>query len=288
MLRGLFIYPNYLGDNPTSRQFDRFLQSIQGQCQLELLCLPGQLTGRKDSVSSLYVVNSYTRSVAYLGEFIKHHFSALASIPDELRWNANPLILKYAKRLIRDNNYDFIITLSYPLTCHLIGTTLKRRFGLPWLALFYDPWMDNPYRHHPSRFFEMMDSRLERRVASTADACVFTNQTMADIWQQKYSGSNSLTLPFCYSKEMMDGQEELTVKSTNKDEVRLLYVGTSNEQRNVQDLIQAVAELSREHCPGINRLNVSLGMFSDQTKHWLTRIGWKSSFHFPACTRRSS
>ena len=36
-----------------------------------------------------------------------------------------------------------IYTTSTPYTAHLIGLRLKRRFGLPWVADFRNPWVAN-------------------------------------------------------------------------------------------------------------------------------------------------
>lgn len=252
---------------------------------MELITLPGKVyedRNKTDAVSRITLIEGYSRQWAYLGEYIQNHVSGLATIPDEMRWSVNPHLLKAASRQICQSKgkYDLIATLSFPLSCHLVGERLRRQFGLPWIALFYDPWMDNPYRHHPSRLFEKMDARLERKVALAADACVFTNQTMADIWQRKYNGCRTFILPFCYTKEMMGSHAEFSDKQ-DCGEVRMLYAGMSNEQRNLQDLIMAVGELSSEHCPDINKLKVSVvGNVFEPDKALVEAQGLQQFFSF--------
>lgn len=242
--RTLIIYPNYLHDNPNSRQFERFLLSIKDSYQTELLSLPGPLMDKKNSVSTLHLVKGFGRLSSYIGEFINSHIPALATIPDQLRWNVNPYLYANVCQLMKAKQYDFIITLSFPLSTTLVGEHLKRRFGIPWIAFFYDPWIDNPQRSHPSAFWRRIDQRLERKVASAADACVFTNRTMSSVWSRKYGAQHTFDLPFCYTKEMME--MEFTTSKKVGERIRLLYAGLSNSKRNLQDLFQAVHQLSRE------------------------------------------
>jgi len=47
------------------------------------------------------------------------------------------------RRMIHDHRPDAIITTSPPNCVHLLGLRLHKRFGLPWLADFRDPWFTN-------------------------------------------------------------------------------------------------------------------------------------------------
>lgn len=281
MIKGLFLYPNYPFDNPTSNQFERLLLSLKGLCETHLLALPGPRQQKAHAVSSMELIQGYNRYSAYKGEFIKHHLGALATIPDELRWNVNPLMYRTACKLLEDkaNRYDFILTLSFPLSCHLVGEKLKRRYGLPWIALFYDPWTDNLHRVYTSSLYKQIDAKLEKEVAQTADACLFTNKAMSSIWKDKYRGRNTFTVPFCYSQQMMNHQ--IARPSFNNSFVRMLYAGLSNEKRNLKDMIRAVGELMREGYPGTRRLRIRIaGNIFDSDRALVESEGLQSIFSF--------
>ena len=249
----LVICPRFLHDNPTSRQFERLILSIKEMFDITIITLPGPLERRK-SCAKIVEVGAYTKRQAYIGEFIKHHFWGLATIPDEMRWSANALFLKMASLLIeeRTSHFDFILTLSFPLSSHLVGEKLKQKYGIPLIALFYDPWIDNPYRTYPSGLFQKIDAKLERKVAESADACIFTNKVMSSIWKRRYKKCNVFTLPFCYSPQMM--RHQMMTPEFHNNLVCMLYAGLSNEQRNLKDLILAVSELVQDDYRGISRL----------------------------------
>lgn len=48
--------------------------------------------------------------------------------------------IRLGSRLCRQNHYDAIISTSPPISSHLIGKELARRFQLPWVADFRDFW----------------------------------------------------------------------------------------------------------------------------------------------------
>lgn len=148
------------------------------------------------------------------------------------------------------------MSLSFPLSSCLVAELIKREYNLPWIALFYDPWIDNPYRHHPHAFFRKMDLRLEQKVAAEADACIFTNPTMESIWKRKYPKSKTYSLPFCYTRELIN--HPFPAPSFGRKSLQLLYAGLSNEQRNLQDLIRAVQLLEKEGYSRINRLKIRI------------------------------
>ena len=50
--------------------------------------------------------------------------------------------LKKAKRLIAEGEIDAILTTGPPHSTHLIGRALTRKYKLPWIADFRDPWVD--------------------------------------------------------------------------------------------------------------------------------------------------
>jgi glycosyltransferase involved in cell wall biosynthesis len=92
-------------------------------------------------------------------------------IPDMRRiWN--PWAYRAAAAQLRSSHYDAIITTGPPHSTHLVGLKLKRRFGIPWLADFRDPWSEIDYLRGTSRLMltEMLDRRLEQKVVRRADA----------------------------------------------------------------------------------------------------------------------
>ena len=46
-----------------------------------------------------------------------------------------------AKHILQSQKVDAVLTSSPRETTHLIGLSLKRKYGIPWIADFRDPWI---------------------------------------------------------------------------------------------------------------------------------------------------
>jgi glycosyltransferase involved in cell wall biosynthesis len=69
-----------------------------------------------------------------------------ARLPKAIRWAAPyavwlPWALRAARRAVREQRPDAILTSGPPHWVHLLGLSLQGRYRLPWIADFRDPWM---------------------------------------------------------------------------------------------------------------------------------------------------
>ncbi|MGD9838232.1 MAG: glycosyltransferase [Afipia sp.] len=142
---------------------------------------------------------------------------------------------------------DLIATFGEPMSDHLLGVRLKRKFNLPWLAHFSDPWSDNPFRSlQPlSRFVNRM---LERRVLEHADAAVFTSEETVDLVYRKYGSPlrarSSVLLHAFDPGAYGDSKEE------EAGPIVLRYIGNFYGHRSPRPLIAALAHIAR-HIPHV-------------------------------------
>ena len=87
-------------------------------------------------------------------------------------------------RDIRQHRPD-VIWSTYPIsTAHLIGGTLARLSGLPWVADFRDPMLSPDYPTHKLQRYVWQ--LLEAYVLRHATACVFTTQRAATAYGERY------------------------------------------------------------------------------------------------------
>jgi glycosyltransferase involved in cell wall biosynthesis len=92
-------------------------------------------------------------------------------------------------RLIRDRPPD-VIWSTYPIaTAHVIGNTLSRRSGLPWIADFRDPMAQEGYPDHP-RVWQSF-KHIEEQALQNARFSVFTTPGAARIYRERYPVSSS-------------------------------------------------------------------------------------------------
>lgn len=108
-------------------------------------------------------------------------FPSALGVPDRY-WTWIPPAIRKAAELHRDQPFDALYT-TYPIgSAHLIGWRLKRALGLPWIADFRDPWVEDslsPLRHR-------VESWMERRVVRNADRVILNTPAMLRHTLQRY------------------------------------------------------------------------------------------------------
>ena len=255
-MKGLFIYPNFSYTNPNQKQFERLLSGLVDKCEIHILSRRGprlQLTP-----GTIHYIQEESRIKSRFQHALQRVCPVLAYCPDELRILINSSLKKTGMRLVEMDDFDFIATLSFPLSDQLVGYHISKKHDIPWIAMFYDPWTDNPYRNKKGGIAKRIDAYYEKMVATNADAIIHTNNYIASIWERRYGipiKDKIHTLPFCYSKSMMAGIES---RGKKRETIILSYVGSRFKQRNLQDVILAVKQLKDEGFKDIERLRIRI------------------------------
>lgn len=115
---------------------------------------------------------------------IYNYLHALAFPPDEtIGWL--PFALPAGAAMIRRRRPDAILSTGPGHACHLIGALLARRFGLPLVLEFRDPWCGNPLRRPPTPLHARLDAALERFALRTAAGVVTIGETMSERYRAR-------------------------------------------------------------------------------------------------------
>lgn len=98
------------------------------------------------------------------------------SIPDNMnRWIPNAYFA--GKKIIKRENIDLIWSTSPDASTHLIAYLLKRKFGLPWVADFRDPWISS-FVDNKSFLWKSLNEFLQSRVLNKADRVVTVSNNL--------------------------------------------------------------------------------------------------------------
>ena len=90
--------------------------------------------------------------------------------------------VRRGKALLRDGQFRAIYS-TYPVpTAHLIGMRLKAHSGLPWIADFRDPWLEDSMPALESRLATI----IERKVVTTADRVICNTPSMRRMFLERY------------------------------------------------------------------------------------------------------
>jgi glycosyltransferase involved in cell wall biosynthesis len=124
----------------------------------------------------------------------------------------------------------------------VLGLWLKRRFRIPWVAFFSDPWVDSPYTRY-RLLFKKVNSWLERRTLLHADRVVFASPEMHDAYVRKY--------PFIKEKasaleHSYDPSSYPKASARNGRRLTFRYLGTLNRVRTPTAMLTAIGELIRK------------------------------------------
>lgn len=100
-------------------------------------------------------------------------------------WNA----VRAGHAALSEHPVEAVLSVGPPHTVHLVGKTLAKRFHLPHVPVFIDPWVDIVYYRGFQRnpLTVSLDKALERSVLQSCASAVFVTRTMRDDYVAKYA-----------------------------------------------------------------------------------------------------
>ncbi len=156
------------------------------------------------------------------------------------------MVFRKASALIRRRRYDAICSFAFPLSSHFVGLRLKRSLGLPWVAHFSDPWVDNPYWKSHGRLHFSLISYLESKIVEAADLIIFVSEETRDIVMSKYEPDlrrKAISIPHCYDKveyEELLGHETWVNRLKHNDRTVFTHIGSFYNIRTPAPLVEAL------------------------------------------------
>ncbi len=164
-------------------------------------------------------------------------------IPDARRFWIKPSVL-YLNKYLSKNKIDAIISSGPPHSCHLIALVLKRKWQIPWIADFRDPWTEIYYfeklkltiwannKHH----------QLEREVLTNANLVLGVSEKMGSALHAESLGIRYQSLTNGYDES--DYSDDSVPK---KEKFTLAHIGlwtgtqyTHNLFKIIQSMITTV------------------------------------------------
>jgi glycosyltransferase involved in cell wall biosynthesis len=149
----------------------------------------------------------------------------------------------YLSKYLTENPVDLIITSGPPHSLHLIGLKLRRKFNIPWIADFRDPWTDI-YFYKDLKLTRIADSinrRLERKVLKHADLTVVVSKAMANSFK-KIGAERVAIIPNGF-----DHAEYKFNVALNDSVFSLVHVGTIPPNSNSSKFWKAVSKMAESN-----------------------------------------
>jgi hypothetical protein len=184
--------------------------------------------------------------------------------PDSRGFWMKPAVVKLS-RLPASERPDVVFATASPWTSLLVGKALARRFGVPFIADFRDPWTNNPYDRPLSPRLSGKAKQLERAVCDAAALVVTNTPELRRMFMTEYP---DLAGKFITITNGFDsGTSELAENSfqerdpsqpspQNARGLELCHFGSVYGNRNPVALFQALKELVAENRIQRGRLRV--------------------------------
>ena len=145
-----------------------------------------------------------------------------------------------ARKLVRQEGIDVVITTSPPDSIHLIGAAVKQATGVRWVADLRDSLVAHPYTRTERRLVRMkgrVQAQVGRLVASRADAVVGVTGTIAEEMRSLNTALRVVAIP---NGADFDDFAGLAYRPDGR--LRITHTGSFFAGRDPRPFLRALAE----------------------------------------------
>lgn len=180
-----------------------------------------------------------------------------------------PFALASARRVLREQSCDVLLSSSFPITAHLVAARLHREYRVPWVAEFRDLWTDLSRYDNPKR--RRLDQATERKILGTATAVV----TVSEGYRRILSGYGARRVAV-----ITNGFDlEDFVEGVTSSQPVATYVGAYYPDRQeLRTTLSVLGELARSG-PLAGLVVRFVGEFPESLRESLVKAGLADSMH---------
>lgn len=189
------------------------------------------------SFPSFYLKSKIFRKIVRLFPIFNFDISNMPTPSSFPFWNL-PLCFKfYFNRALIQNKFDFIFSISTPVSDHISGLFLKKLTKLPWISYFSDPWLRNPYRYGK---VNKVQKYFHKKVVEKSDALIYNTKEIRDLELEFYPEykEKSFVIPQSYYSGIDEIKEN---RNLNSERTVFRYVGEFYGIRTPESLLSAIS-----------------------------------------------
>jgi glycosyltransferase involved in cell wall biosynthesis len=162
-------------------------------------------------------------------------------IPDGRKYWIKPSVT-FLSRYVSENQIDCILSSGPPHSAHLIAKKVSRKFNIPWVADFRDPWTGVYYFSQMKLSMRSIrkHQRLEREVLNTANSIVVVGETMKNDFE-KITNQRVEVIHNGY-----DHKDYENLNPLQDEKFSIGYTGMFFRDQNPSELWEALSELIEE------------------------------------------
>lgn len=272
MINSIVVAPTFLRSSCAVGQIERhFFPNLPEDFYSHIICANDELRLEGDRFLT-HILPESRLVLKFDLLFRKLGWTDLVYSPDSTYYSWYNRALRKAASIVQNTSIDYIHTINNPVSAHLIGYEIKKKYGIPWIAQFFDPWSHNAFRVYRHSFFSRIDARRERLVAEHADLILLPNQELLDAWKGLYGEvccNKLFVLPF--TTEVPD---MMSMPSKSNQGLTIAHIGTLSENRRADVFFRAVSRLLRTHPEDNGKLKINIvGCITEEDKKIIVQEG---------------
>jgi glycosyltransferase involved in cell wall biosynthesis len=212
------------------------------------------MMGKKkgERITDVFVEEQRANFRARLGIWIRGNIF----IPDARRFWIRPAVT-HLSQYLREHPVDAIVTNGPPHTAHMIGYKLKKKFKIPWLADYQDPWTesDSYRRLMLNPISRAIHEAMQQRVFRSADKVTICSES----WKRDLEALGARDVDVILWGYDEDDVQELKQPRSNK--FTISHFGRIGPDRNVSVFWKALSDLVKTHPSFGDDLEIELAGF---------------------------
>jgi len=194
---------------------------------------------KEDSIKSGFLSENQTPS---LTENISVWIRGNLFIPDARKFWIKPSV-KFLKDYLQKHKIDAMVSTGPPHSMHMIAHGVKKKFDIPWLADFRDPWTNIDFydKLMLTKYADKKHRRMESDVLTYADKVV----TVSENWAKDFITLGSEKVEVLTNG--FDPDDFNFSKPAKRNNFLLCHIGSLNKDRNPDTLWKVISDICKEN-----------------------------------------
>lgn len=212
-----------------------------------------------------------------LSAFIDKNFPIDTWIP--LFW------LNYSKikKQVEEADPDILFSTGDPWSAHWLGYKLSKKYDIPWVADFRDPWtLTNINLKQRSGFSASLDKRWEEKIVKQASWVTFTSEATRQLYEKAYPSieGRSTAIYNSFEKALFDSDTKTSFKENLKDEdLNIVFWGEFRRLSPVSSILKVLDYAQQLDPEKVSHIKVhSFGKLSKDARQDIHSANLSSNF----------
>jgi len=167
------------------------------------------------------VINEGYQTKSSILKTLGYIYRLFLNFPDE-RIGWYPYAICEGNRILRQNKIDFIYASAPSPTALLIANKLSRKWGVPWVAEFRDPWADTVHYDFPE-WRRKIENMIQNKIMKSASGIVTISHQLAKVFEKRFGKPTIVSMNGYAADDIESVKRKMSIKDSR---LEIVYTGT--------------------------------------------------------------